>query len=82
LFDPEVVATFCRVVSPFPPGTEVELTDGRSAIVVSVPDDAFDRPVVRIIDGGQKGAEISLLHEPAVGIVGWTHSHARAPIPA
>jgi HD-GYP domain-containing protein (c-di-GMP phosphodiesterase class II) len=71
LFDPDVAESFCRVVAPYPPGTQVDLTDGRSGIVVSVPESALDRPVVRIIDGPGGPCEVSLLLEPAVGIVGW-----------
>ena len=71
LFDPDVVDAFCRVVAPFPAGTQVELTDGRTGIVVSVPESALDRPVVRIIDGPGAPAEVSLLLEPSIGIVGW-----------
>src|SRR5262245_46774690 len=37
LFDPEVVEAFTRVIAPYPAGTEVELSDGRRALVVSVP---------------------------------------------
>jgi HD-GYP domain-containing protein (c-di-GMP phosphodiesterase class II) len=71
LFDPAVAEAFCRVVAPFPAGTEVELTDGRRGIVASVPDEALDRPVVRII--GPEGAEeeVALLHDPTLGIEGW-----------
>jgi HD-GYP domain-containing protein (c-di-GMP phosphodiesterase class II) len=47
-FDPDVVDVFRRVVTPFPPGIEVELGDGRRGVVVSVPQDALTRPVVRI----------------------------------
>jgi HD-GYP domain-containing protein (c-di-GMP phosphodiesterase class II) len=47
-FDPEVVDVFRRVVSPFPPGQEVQLADGRRGIVASVPPDKLDRPVVRV----------------------------------
>jgi HD-GYP domain-containing protein (c-di-GMP phosphodiesterase class II) len=72
LFDPDVVEAFSRVVAPYPPGTEVELTDGRSGIVVSVPENALDRPVIRIIDGPEAPGEISLLNEPSIGIVGWS----------
>ena len=33
LFEPSVVEAFCRVVAPFPAGTEVELSDGRTGLV-------------------------------------------------
>jgi HD-GYP domain-containing protein (c-di-GMP phosphodiesterase class II) len=71
LFDPDVAEAFCRIVAPYPPGTQVELTDGRPGIVVSVPESALDRPVVRIIDGAGAPAEVSLVLEPSIGIVGW-----------
>ena len=56
-----------RVVAPFPAGSEVELTDGRTGLVVSVPDGALDRPVVRVVepDGGYD--EISLLLDTSIG---------------
>jgi HD-GYP domain-containing protein (c-di-GMP phosphodiesterase class II) len=47
-FDPDVVDVFRRVVSPYPPGTEVELSDGSRGVVASVPPDKIDRPVVRV----------------------------------
>ena len=47
-FDPDVVDVFKRVVAPYPPGTEVELSDGRRGVVASVPPHNVERPVVRI----------------------------------
>ncbi|HEY1366266.1 MAG TPA: HD-GYP domain-containing protein [Gaiellaceae bacterium] len=47
-FDPEVVEAFTRVIAPYPAGTEVQLSDGRRALVVSVPPHRADRPVVRV----------------------------------
>jgi HD-GYP domain-containing protein (c-di-GMP phosphodiesterase class II) len=47
-FDPDVVDVFRRVVTPFPPGIEVELGDGRRGVVVSVPQKDLTRPLVRI----------------------------------
>jgi hypothetical protein len=58
-------------VAPFPPGVEVQVSDGRRGIVVSVPDQALDRPVVRILDGPGSPCEISLLRDPSLRIVGW-----------
>ena len=73
LFEPAVVDAFRRVVAPFPAGTEVELTDGRTGLVVSVPDEALDRPLVRIIDGAGPQEEVSLLEDTSIGIQDWIH---------
>ncbi len=78
LFEPAVVKAFCQVVAPFPAGTEVELTDGRTGLVVSVPDEALDRPLVRIIAGNGTQEEISLLEHTSIGIKDWDHQ----PLPA
>src|SRR3954447_14201579 len=55
-FDPDVVDIFRRVVTPYPPGVEIELGDGRRGVVVSVPQDNLTRPLVRIgwDPGGRK----------------------------
>jgi HD-GYP domain-containing protein (c-di-GMP phosphodiesterase class II) len=47
-FDPEVVAVFKKVVMPYPPGYEVDLADGRRAVVVEVDVEEPYRPHVRI----------------------------------
>ena len=47
-FDPDVVDVFRRVVSPYPPGCEVTLSDGRRGVVASVAPNDLTRPVVRI----------------------------------
>jgi HD-GYP domain-containing protein (c-di-GMP phosphodiesterase class II) len=47
-FDPEVVAVFSRVVMPFPPGSEVELADGRYGLVVDVDPRSPYEPTVRV----------------------------------
>ena len=79
LFDPDVVEAFCQVVAPFPAGTEVRLDDGRDGIVVSCPEGALDRPLVRVVEPDGSHAEISLLHDLSVTIAGWTHrAHAAA----
>ena len=51
-FDPEVVAVFSRVVMPFPPGSEVELADGRIGLVVDVDPRCPYEPTVRVRQGG------------------------------
>src|SRR3954462_807176 len=54
-FDPDVVDVFRRVVAPYPPGTEVRLSDGRRGVVASVPPENLERPCVRVAwsAGGQ-----------------------------
>src|SRR4051812_19564088 len=47
-FDPDVVDVFRRVVSPYPPGAEVSLSDGRRGVVASVPPEDLMRPLVRV----------------------------------
>jgi len=70
-FDPTIVDVFSRRVAPFPPGVEVELTDGRRAVVVSVSELALDRPVVRVITGSEGPVDISLTGDPSIQIAGW-----------
>jgi hypothetical protein len=48
-FDPAIVETFRKVVAPYPPGSEIELADGRRGVVVSVPLTQVDRPLVRVL---------------------------------
>jgi HD-GYP domain-containing protein (c-di-GMP phosphodiesterase class II) len=69
-FDAEIVDVFSKIVAPFPPGETVELTDGRGAIVVRVPEADLDRPVVRIIGEGSP-CELPLADHPDIGIAGW-----------
>ncbi len=76
-FDPYIVGVFSRLVAPFPPGVEVELDDGRRAIVVSVPEADLDRPVVRVVFGHHAPYEIDLLQHPGLGIAGWNLTRAR-----
>lgn len=47
-YDPEFVNAFFKIFGVYPPGTKVELSDGRRGIVVKVPPDAPLRPVVKI----------------------------------
>jgi HD-GYP domain-containing protein (c-di-GMP phosphodiesterase class II) len=71
-FDPQVVEAFRRTIAPYPPGTEVTLRDGRLALVVSVPEKALHRPVLRIFtrpDGDLcEPEEVSLLERPELAI--------------
>ncbi len=80
LYDPAIVQVFSCLVAPFPPGVEVALVDGRRGIVVSVPDEQLDGPVVRVIDGPGAPYELSLLHEPSLGIAGWDVTMATAAL--
>lgn len=49
-FDPQVLSAFLAVVPPYPPGTMLQLSDGRAAIAIDhLPDDPC-RPIVQIID--------------------------------
>ena len=81
LFDPAVVDSFLRVVAPFPSGTEVELTDGRRGIVATVPDEALDRPVVRLLAAdGTAEDEVSLLDDQSLGIKDWDHLPVRPAV--
>ena len=75
-FDPTITEVFSRRVAPFPPGVEVELTDGRRAVVVSVSELALDRPVVRVISGADAPVDISLTADPSIQIVGWNPAPA------
>jgi len=75
-FDPTIIDVFSNRVAPFPPGVEVELTDGRRAVVVSVSELAPDRPVVRVISGAGAPVDISLTADPSVQIAGWNPTPA------
>jgi HD-GYP domain-containing protein (c-di-GMP phosphodiesterase class II) len=70
-FDPVIADVFARRVVPFPPGVEVELLDGRRAIVVSVPEDELDRPVLRVITGPGTPFDVSLVQDRGIQIAGW-----------
>jgi HD-GYP domain-containing protein (c-di-GMP phosphodiesterase class II) len=67
-FDPAIVESFRKVVAPYPPGTEIVLADGRRGVVVSVPTDNLELPLVRIgFDPSDKQIEpyeIDLRDEP------------------
>jgi HD-GYP domain-containing protein (c-di-GMP phosphodiesterase class II) len=69
-FDAEIVDVFSKTVAPFPPGDSIELADGRSGVVVSVPQSNLDRPLVRILDDGAP-YELPLIDDPDVQIAGW-----------
>ena len=71
-FDPAICEVFARRVAPFPVGIEVELVDGRRAIVVRVPEYALDRPVLRVITGPGASADVDLTQDRSIEIAGWT----------
>ncbi|MGH2886416.1 MAG: HD-GYP domain-containing protein [Solirubrobacteraceae bacterium] len=75
-FDPVICTVFAQRVAPFPPGIEVELSDGRRAIVVSVPEFELDRPVLRVISGSDAPFDVSLQQDHGIQIAGWN------PVPA
>jgi HD-GYP domain-containing protein (c-di-GMP phosphodiesterase class II) len=75
-FDPVICDVFASRVAPFAPGVEVELADGRRAIVVSAPELELDRPVLRVISGPGAPFDVSLQQDPSVQIAGWN------PVPA
>jgi HD-GYP domain-containing protein (c-di-GMP phosphodiesterase class II) len=75
-FDPIICEVFSYRVAPFAPGTELELSDGRKAIVVSVPDLELDRPVLRVISGAGAPFDVTLGQDPSIQIAGWN------PVPA
>ena len=72
-FDPVVVDVFTRIVAPYPPGIEIALADGRRGVVVEVPDDALDKPLVRI-GWDQRGRRVRpyelRIDDPAAQIAG------------
>ncbi|MGO9974625.1 MAG: HD-GYP domain-containing protein [Solirubrobacteraceae bacterium] len=72
LFDREIVEAFCEIVAPYPPGSPIELTDGRQGVVASCPPNALDRPVVRVLpENGDSPYEVSLLGDASIQIAGW-----------
>lgn len=60
-FDPQLVALFVRWIAIYPVGCEVELSDGRGAIVKRNYEGYAQRPVVKIRDTGE---EIDLKSDP------------------
>jgi HD-GYP domain-containing protein (c-di-GMP phosphodiesterase class II) len=75
-FDPVICDVFAHRVAPFPPGIELELADGRRAIVVSVPEYELDRPVLRVIGGAGSGVDVDLRQDRSIEIAGWTPAQA------
>ena len=50
-FDKEMVKTFLQYIAPYPLGVTVELSTGKSAVVVQNNRDMLSRPKVRLFDG-------------------------------
>jgi HD-GYP domain-containing protein (c-di-GMP phosphodiesterase class II) len=73
-FDPVICEVFSGRVAPFPAGVEVELTDGRRAVVVSVPELELDRPVLRVITGPGAPFDVSLQSDQSIQIAGWNQA--------
>ncbi len=46
-FDPVIARLFCRLVMPYPVGTEVPLPDGRIGVVAEIDPDRPEEPLVR-----------------------------------
>ncbi|HET6868205.1 MAG TPA: HD-GYP domain-containing protein [Solirubrobacteraceae bacterium] len=78
-FDPVICDVFAHRVAPFPAGVEVDLTDGRRAIVVSVPDLEADRPVLRVISGPGAPFDVSLQSDQSIQIAGWNPAPVATP---
>lgn len=52
-FDPELVDVFLRKISVYPVGCEVELSDGRTAVVMENYRDFILRPKIKVIPDGE-----------------------------
>ena len=70
-FDPVICDVFAHRIAPFPPGIEVELVDGRRALVVSVPELELDRPVLRVMTGDGTSVDIDTAQDRSIQIAGW-----------
>lgn len=51
-FDPQVIETMASVIPPFPPGMQVQLSDGTTAVVIDLDRDHPYEPKVRRIASG------------------------------
>lgn len=69
--DPRVMETVHAICPPFPPGSQVRLADGGSAVVVQVEGDIY-RPIVRRMSGDGQTLENDTIALKAAG-VGVTH---------
>ena len=59
-FDPQIIEAFMHKIAIYPEGSLIELSDGRTAIVVKNNKEAVLRPVIRIIPSKE---EINLMEE-------------------
>lgn len=69
--DPTVLATFIKLIGVYPPGSVVQLSDGRYALVVSTHPQQPLKPTVLVHDAGVPREEallIDLLRAPTLGI--------------
>ena len=64
------------------PARTSSCVDGRRGIVVSVPEDELDRPLVRVISGPDAPYEISLLDDRSIQIAGWGEPPVQAAVAA
>ncbi len=65
-FDCELVRVFSHLISVYPTGTLVKLSDGSTAVIVKNHSENIFRPCVRLLEDsplGQKGYEIDLLED-------------------
>lgn len=71
LFDANAMRGLLRAVSIFPLGSFVATSDGRAGRVIRPSGEAYDRPVIELWDGGQRGrpAIVDLTQEPDLKVV-------------
>lgn len=69
-FDPIVRTTMLRCLAPFPVGSQVELNDGRQAVVIEPNSSQPCRPTVRLLElaGANTPPTIRLADDPQVSI--------------
>jgi HD-GYP domain-containing protein (c-di-GMP phosphodiesterase class II) len=71
-FDPQVIETMAAVIPPFPPGMQVQLSDGTSAVVIDLDRDHPYEPKVRRVARGSMepdGEAINLRRNKELRIV-------------
>jgi hypothetical protein len=82
-YDPDLLAAFVQVMGPMPPGTLLELSDGRWAVSVSAARDRarFAGPLVRVVRGAD-GTPCAGATEVDLGLRPATVKAVRALSPA